>query len=90
MDICPLTLFLYDFPASIISFSQMFGAVICGLIANHFGRKRCIALYSLISSGGWLIIGFSNGNEAVMLVGRAICGFGIMTSTGQVFHYILL
>lgn len=75
-----------SFTAATASFALFFGNLLSGYLMERFGRRKSQIMLALFFTGGWLIIGFAN-NVNVILVGRFITGFcqGWLGPLGPVF-----
>lgn len=66
------------------------GAIAMGYISNKFGRRWSFIGFSIPLLVGWIVLIFSNGSAAAMIVGRFLCGFGMMQSICQLYTMELL
>lgn len=72
---------------SSLAFAAAIGALVCGKLADRFGRKYTIILLSLLFFAGTMLVVFSPGGEtygafsqaglATIVVGRALLGFAV-------------
>lgn len=67
---------IYFVTASILSISQIFGALLCGPLLDAFGRKRTLILTSVPFVIGWLVLCFvpQPAPIGLLLFGRIITG----------------
>ncbi|KAK9350047.1 sugar transporter [Lipomyces doorenjongii] len=72
---------------SLLSIGCCFGAIFTFLVGDHYGRRKCVILGSIIVAIG-VVIQTSSFSVAQMIVGRIVTGFGIgmLTSTTPVYQ----
>ncbi|XP_021742462.1 sugar transporter ERD6-like 5 [Chenopodium quinoa] len=77
----------YSLFGSMLSFGGIFGAIVCGRLADYLGRKHALRLTVLIYIFGWLSI--ATGQRAWLLdLGRWLLGFSMIIGNYVVPVYI--
>jgi len=66
---------LLNFVAGSVSIGGLFGCLLAGKLANHFGRKKSLSVSLFVTTIGWLVVSFSTNIELV-LTGTILHGIG--------------
>lgn len=64
---------------------QMASALGAGYLAGELGRKNALLLILVPNLAGWIMIGLSQSNVTVLIIGRFLQGFGSVSSIVQVY-----
>lgn len=73
------------FAASIVLLSHIFGAVTSASFAGRFGRRLTMIVFNLLQVVAWATLALSNGNSTILIAGRFLQGFTLLTSVGQLY-----
>ena len=71
--------------ASVVNISQAVGSIMSGALAGAIGRKKVILISNIFVIVGWAFIGFSDGDFALIMIGRNIHGVVLLASLSQVY-----